>query len=237
MNKAVVEIDWIEVADLKLESHPPVQPSWNVENGAKGTWESPLFSLDAGEIGNWLTISAAVDAPRSVEFSWMNHRGVFYSTSVELEKNVTGLFNVNLANSKYWQGRLHQFKLRVLPDSDSKSAVTFQSVAVHRSPQGPANVDVMFCGIEDAIVRAGYETSYLLDLVNCGGEDAPALTCDSMKLPAGVSLIATDSQRTIEPLKIGERRRILFPLKVSNQTSSACTGQWMGRRFLCRALP
>ena len=36
-----------------------------------------------------------------------------------------------------------------------------------------------------------------------------------MQLPEGVSLIATDSQRTIGPLKIGERRRILFPLKVS----------------------
>jgi hypothetical protein len=52
----------------------------------------------------------------------------------------------------------------------------FRSVAVNRRPQGPANIDVLFCGIEDAIVRAGYETAFFLDLVNCGGEDAPALT-------------------------------------------------------------
>lgn len=215
MNKAVVEIDWIEIADLKLESQPAIKPSWNVDNGAKDTWESPMFSLDTEHIGSWLTISTSVDAPRSVEFSWMNQRGVFYSTSIELKKNLTGLYNVNLANGKYWKGRVHQFKLRVLPDSESKAGVTFKSVAVNRRPQGPANIDVMFCGIEDAIVRAGYETAFFLDLVNCGGEDAPALTFDSVKLPEGVSLIATDSQRTIEPLKIGERRRILFPLKVS----------------------
>ncbi|NQT13599.1 MAG: hypothetical protein HQ582_12675, partial [Planctomycetes bacterium] len=215
VNKAVVEIDWIEVADLKLESQPEIKPSWNIENDAEDTWDSPLFSLDAEQIGDWLTISASVDAPRSVEFSWMNERGVFHSTTVELKKNLTGLFNVNLANSKYWKGSVHQFKLRVLPDSESKAAVTFQSLAVNRRPQGPANIDVMFCGIEDAIVRAGYETAFFLDLVNCGGEEAPALTFDSMKLPEGVLLIATDSQRTIEPLKIGERRRMLFPFKVS----------------------
>ena len=215
INKAVVEIDWIEVVDLKLESQPQIKPSWTVENGTKDTWESPMFSLDAEQIGNWLTIGASVDAPRTVEFSWMNERGVFYSTTVELKKNVTGLFNVNLASSKYWKGRVHQFKLRVLPDSEAKAAATFRSVAVNPRPQGPANIDVLFCGIEDAIVRAGYETAFFLDLVNCGGEDAPALTFDNMKLPEGVSLTATDSQRTIEPLKIGERRRMLFPLKVS----------------------
>ncbi len=214
LNKAIVEVDWLEVADLKLESQPPVKPSWNIENGAKNSWESPMFSLDAGEIGSWLTISASVDTPRFVEFSWMNDRGVFYSTTIELKSDLSGLYNVDLANSKYWQGRVHQFKLRVVPDSESKAGVTFQSVAVHRSPQGPANIEVMFCGLEDAIVRAGYETSFFLDLVNCGGEDAPALTFDSMELPNGVSLIATRSQRTIEPLRIGERRRMLFPLKV-----------------------
>ena len=34
MNKASLEIDWIEVADLKLESQPPIEPSWNITNGA-----------------------------------------------------------------------------------------------------------------------------------------------------------------------------------------------------------
>ena len=215
MNKAVVEVDWKEVSDLKLESQPEIKPSWNVDNGAKDTWQSPMFSLDAEQIGSWLTISALVGAPRTVEFSWMNQRGVFYTTTIELKKNLTGLYNVNLANGKYWKGRIHQFKLRVLPDSESKAGVTFQSVAVSLRPQGPANIDVMFCGIEDAIVRAGYETAFFLDLVNCGGEDAPALTFDSVKLPEGVSLSSAENQKTIEPLKIGERRRMLFPVKVN----------------------
>lgn len=215
INKALVEVDWIEVVDLKLESQPEIKPSWRVEDGAKDTWESPMFSLDAEKIGNWLTIGASANAPRSVEFSWMNDRGVFYSTTVELKKNATGLFNVDLANSKYWKGRVHQFRLRVLPDSESTAAVTFQSVAVSRLPQGPANIDVMFCGIDDAIVRAGYETAFFLDLVNCGGEDAPALTFDSVKLPGGVSLIAAEAETAIESLKIGERRRMLFPIKVT----------------------
>ncbi len=215
MNRAAIEIDWIEVADLKLESQPAIQPSWNVEHGARDTWESPMFSLDAEQIGNWLTIGATVDAPRSVEFSWMNEQGVFYSTIVDLERSVTGLVNVNLANSKYWTGLVHQFKLRVLPDPESQGAVTIQSVAVHRHPQGPANIDVLFSGMEDAIVRAGYETAFFLDLVNGGGADAPALTFDNTKLPAGVSLLGPDSQRTIEPLKTGQRRRMLFPVKVS----------------------
>ncbi len=215
VNKAVVEIDWIEVADLKLESQPEIKPSWSVENGVKDNWESPMFSLAAEQIGNWLTIGASADAPRSVEFSWMNQQGDFYSTTVELKKNATGLFNVDLANSKYWKGPVHQFKLRVLPDSESTASVTFQSVAVNPRPQGPASVDVMFCGIEDAIVRAGYETALFLDLVNSGGEDAPALTFDSVQLPEGVSLIGAENERTIESLKIGQRRRMLFPVQVA----------------------
>ena len=214
-NKAVVEIDWIKIVDLKLESQPAVKPSWIIEDGKKDSWDSPMFSLDAEQIGNWLTINASVDAPRSVKFSWMNERGVFYSTTVELKKNSTGLCNVNLANSKYWKGRVHQFRLRVLPDSESKATATFRSVAVNSRPQGPANIDVVFCGIEDAVVRAGYETSFFLDLVNDGGEDTPALTFDGIKLPVGVSLIAAEDQVTIEPFKIGERRRMLFPVKVA----------------------
>ena len=79
-NKAVIEIDWIRVADLKLEDQPTIKPSWNIENGGKDAWESPMFSLDAGRIGNWLTIGVSVSGPRTVEFSWMNGRGVFRST-------------------------------------------------------------------------------------------------------------------------------------------------------------
>ena len=214
-NKAVIEVDWIKIVDLKLESQPPIKPAWTVEKGTSDSWESPMFSLDADQIGNWLTIGASVEGPRSVEFSWMNERGAFHSTTVELKKDRTGLFNVNLANGRYWKGPVHQFKLRVLPDSESNAAVTFRSVAINPQPQGPAKIDIMFCGIEDAIVRAGYETSFFLDLVNGGGEDTPALMLDGMKLPEGVSLIATEDQKTIEPFKVGERRRMLFPIKAT----------------------
>jgi len=215
INKAVVEVDWIELVDLKLESQPAIEPSWIVENGDIDSWQSPMFSLDAEKIGNWLTISASVDAPRSVEFSWMNGRGAFYSTAVDLKKSATGIFNVDLSNSKYWKGPVHQFRLQILPDAESKAAVTFQAVAVHPQPQGPANINVMFCGMEDALVRAGYETAFFLDLVNCGGDDSPALTLDGMKLPEGVSLMDEQGRTTIEPFRIGERRRMLFPVQVA----------------------
>jgi hypothetical protein len=211
-DKAVVEVDWIRILDLKLENHPEIQPSWIIENTKTDSWDSPMFSLDAEQIGNWLTINATLDAPRSVEFSWMNQRGVFYSTTVELRKERV---NVDLSSSKYWNGRVHQFKLRVLPDPESRALPTFRSVAVNSRPQGPASLDVLFSGIEDAIVRAGYETSFFLDLVNSGGEDTPALTLDNMNLPAGVSLTAADHQKAIEPFKIGERRRLLVPVKAT----------------------
>ncbi|MHB8901303.1 MAG: glycoside hydrolase family 99-like domain-containing protein, partial [Thermoguttaceae bacterium] len=215
VNKAAVEIDWIEIVDLKLENQPEIQPAWTVDGGVKDAWQSPMFSLDTEQIGNWLTVGAAVDAPRSAEFSWMNGQGGFHSTTVKLKKNATGLYNVDLAGSKYWKGRVHQFKLRTLPDSESSDSVTFRSVALNRQPQGPACIDVLFCGIEDAMVRAGYETAFFLDLVNCGGQDAPPLTLGSLELPEGVSLTAAESEKTIEPLKIGERRRMLFPLKAT----------------------
>ena len=41
------------------------------------------------------------------------------------------------------------------------------------------------------------------------------MTFDNVRLPEGVSLIATDSQRIMEPLRSGQRRHMLFPLKVS----------------------
>ena len=215
INKAVVEVDWIAIVDLKLETQPAIEPSWIAENGETDSWQSPMFSLDAEKIGNWLTIRASVDAPRSVAFSWMNGRGVFYSTTFDLKKSSTGIFNVDLSMSKYWKGPVHQFRLQVLPDAESKAAVAFQAVAVHPQPQGPANIDVLFCGIEDAMVRAGYETALFVDLVNCGGEISPALTLDGMKLPEGVALIDEESRKTIEPLQIGERRRMLFPIQVA----------------------
>lgn len=215
MNKAAIEIDWLEVVDLKLESQPPIKPDWKIADGATDSWESPMFSLDTEQIGSWLTIGASADAPRSVEFSWMNEQGGFHSTAVELKPSETGLYNVDLANGRYWKGRVHQFKLRVLPDSESQGTVSFESVAINPLPQGPANIDVMFYGIEDAILRAGYDTELFLDLVNCGGEDTPAMKLEATKLPDGVSLTAAEDQRAIDPLKVGERRRLLFPLKVT----------------------
>jgi len=190
LNRAAIEIDWIELADLKLESQPEITPSWDIKNGAQDNWESPMFSLDTGKIGNWLTIRASADAPRDAEFSWMNERGVFASATIRLKPADTGMVNLDLSNSRFWQGHVHQFKLRSLPDSTSDSAVTFHSLAVNPRPQGPASIDILFSGIEDAIVRAGYETAFFLDLVNCGGEDAPALAFDHMRLPRGVSLRA-----------------------------------------------
>ncbi len=215
VNKAAIEIDWIKVVDLKLESQPPIVPSWKIDSGAGDTWQSPMFSLEAEKIGSWLTIGVSAAGPRSVEFSWMNNRGDFHSTIVQLKKNATGLFNVNLANGKYWKGRVHQFRLRVLPDSESTAPVTFKSLAVNPQPQGPANIDIMFCGIEDAIVRAGYESAFFLDLVNSGGDDAPPLTLANVKLPEGISLTAPEDEKTIESLEVGERRRLLFPIKAA----------------------
>ena len=84
----------------------------------------------------------------------------------------------------------------------SKATVTFRSVEMNHQPQGPANMGVMFSTIEDAIVRAGYETAFFLDLVNNGGEATSALTLDRLKLPARVSLIPAEDQPTNEsPLR------------------------------------
>ena len=32
-NKTAIEVDWIKIVDLKLESQPPIKPSWTIENG------------------------------------------------------------------------------------------------------------------------------------------------------------------------------------------------------------
>ncbi len=217
LHRAAVEIDWIEVVDLQLEKQPPVQPSWALAGGVKDSWQSPMFSLDTQQIGSWLTIGAQVDAPRTVEFSWMAARGTVYSTVVQLKQNTTGLHNVDLTRSKYWTGPIHQFQLRVLPDAQPSGSVTFRSVAVSPLPQGPANIDVLFCGIEDAMVRAGYETTLFVDLVNSGGADAPRLRVEPLKLPTGIELLVPEQERTIQPLKCGERRRVLFPLQASQR--------------------
>lgn len=215
IDKAIVEVDWIEVSDLRLETQAEVRPSWTMEDDAQGAWESPFFNLDAERIGNWLTIGASVDGARSVEFSWMNERGAYCSTSLELRNNATGIYNVNLASSRFWRGPVHQFRLRVLPDAESTGAVTFQSLAVNSRPQGPAHIDVLFCGIEDAIVRAGYESAFFVDLLNGGGEDIPALALDNVRLPEGVALTTPAETQLIAPLQCGERRRMLFPVKVN----------------------
>lgn len=215
VGRATVEIDWIKIVDLKLENQSTIKPAWVIENGQADSWESPMFSLDAEQIGSWLTIDVSVDAPRAVEFSWMNDAGIFNSTIVELKGNANALVNINLADGKYWKGRVHQFKLRSLPDEGSKATATFRSVEVNHQPQGPANLDVVFSGMEDAIIRAGYETAFFLDLVNNGGAATPALTLDRLKLPVGVSLIPAEDRRVIHPFAIGERRRMLFPIKVT----------------------
>lgn len=216
LGKARFEIDWIRIIDLKMEKVAPIQPVWKLDGKPVVEWESPMFTLDTEKIGSWLSVEAAGGCGQTVEFAWMDDKCVFRSTLFDLKKVAKDRkYNVNLANSKYWKGKIHQFRLRTLPDLGiidvpAKEA-EFKSVAVFTQPQGPAQVDIMFCGIEDAIVRAGYETAFFLDIVNNGGMDSGALKIDDLKLPAGVT--AVGDWTNIEPLKTGERRRMLFPVK------------------------
>ena len=190
IDKAIVEVDWIEVSDLKLESQAEVRPSWTMEDDAQGAWESPLFNLDAERIGNWLTIGAVGGrcAFRGILVDERARCVLFDQPGTQ--EQCDGHLQRQSGRQQILAGPVHQFKLRVLPDAESTGTVTFQSLAVNSRPQGPAHIDVLFCGIEDAIVRAGYESAFFVDLLNGGGEDTPALALDNVRLPEGVALTA-----------------------------------------------
>ena len=215
--KARFEIDWIRIVDLKLEDAAPIQPRWKLEGKPVVEWQSPMFTLEAEKIGSWLMVETSAGDGQSVEFAWMDDKCTFHSTLFELKRGAGGrTYNVRLADSRAWRGKVHQFRLRVLPDLGVMDiparTAAFESVAVCAQPQGPAQVDMMFCGIEDAMVRVGYETAFFLDIVNKGGEDSGVLKLEDLKLPEGVT--AVGDWTDIERLKIGERRRLLFPVKV-----------------------
>ncbi len=222
LGKARFEVDWIKVVDLRLESAPPVPPSWKLDGRPVVEWESPMFALQTGKIGSWLTVEATGGHGQTIEFAWMDRRGTFRSTLFEMKQGDRDrTYNVRLADSRYWNGGIHQFRLRVLPGREgvdaAAKAVAFRSVAVCAQPRGPARIDVVFSGIEDAMVRAGYETAFFLDLLNSGGEDSGVLKIDGLKLPEGVTAVG-DWPR-IEPLGAGERRRMLFPVKAADAAS------------------
>ena len=212
-NQVQFEIDWIKIVDLQLEKLQNVKPGWTMDQDRTLSWSSPFFSADCSA-GSWFSIEAQGNG-QVLDISWMNGQGDFQTMTTTLEKDAQlRVYNFNLATRKAFNGEVHQFKLRVRKNLDAVSEdgadpIALKSVSLNAEPQGSACVDAMFTGIEDAIVRAGYDSAFFLDLVNAGGRDTGALQIANLKLPKGIQ---AGDWSVIEPIKKAERRRILFPI-------------------------
>lgn len=104
--------------------------------------------------------------------------------------------NIDLSSAREWDGDLLALGLSFPPGA----TVTLRSLSIAEEPQGPAEVEVTWGGLEEAVNRVGPALPFVIALRNRGGTTADDLRIAELRLPPGMTPVG-DGWRTLPPVE------------------------------------
>jgi hypothetical protein len=207
-------IDDIRVVDEGAGE--PVDPHWSFADGPAG-WraEDGVVQASGGALRFAATVAGgmlwapavrvAADANPFVSVRMAvseGTRGVIHFASSEMNGRGSVAFdlrpdgkvhtyNVEACADALWRGEI--LALGLEPVESAGVSARVESVSVGEAPAGPLELQVVSCGLEDVINRAGEECLLTAGLANVGGEAARGVTA-RLLLPEGVRAIGGDTR-------------------------------------------
>ncbi len=203
-------VDLGEPAQLGADTHWDLraQPeAWTAEGGATVEPTAEGLRVSAGDQPGpitapplrlpvderfWVSIEMAVDAGSIGLVRWVSsdEAGV---QSQRFELRPDGRFhvyNVDMSAARHWAGDL--LLLGLTPSLQPGATATIRSVTVAEEPLGPADIEVTWAGLEEAVNRVGPELPFVVWLLNRGGETATNLRIADLQLPPGMAPVGDD---------------------------------------------
>lgn len=104
------------------------------------------------------------------------------------------VYNVDMLESKAWQGRVLALGLR--PTEAPESSAMVRSISIACEPQGPPQLSLNAFALDDAAPRVGVPGRITAVLSNTGGAEASNVQFQ-LSLPAGLRLFETNGQSTL----------------------------------------
>ena len=214
--KRAFAIDTIRIVDLGQPEVSTANPDWDFTrgtldwHGVEGGEVQPTpegVQFTAGENAAaymvsgalrrpiqdnfWVHVEMKVDRGSAGYIKWVSadHAGL---QSAKFPIKADGLFhnyNLDLSSHKTWAG--DALLLGLQPSNASAARAVVRRMAFGMDPQGSAEVDCSYLGLEDAISRAGRPATLVLSLLNRGGTATAAggLRIDRLHLPEGVVVV------------------------------------------------
>lgn len=215
-------IDGIRVVDEGAGE--PMQPQWSFADGLQG-WRAedgvvqasdsvlrfaptvaggmlwaPAMRVEA-DANPFVSVRMAVDAGTRgvVHFacSEANGRG-----SVAFDLRPDGqmhTYNIEACADALWRGEI--LALGLEPVESPGVSVRVESLSIGDAPAGPLELEVVSCGLEDVINRAGEECLLTAEVANVGGETARDVSA-RLLLPEGVRATEGDT-REVSAVEFG----------------------------------
>ncbi len=136
----------------------------------------------------------------------------------------THLLNLDMLESPDWKGEVVMLGIR--PGARVGDEIVLESLQVSDRAIGPADLRVLFFGVEDALPRAGVPVQVVLRVMNMGGETARRLNA-RLLLPSGARIVNKSKQPGQEVSFSHEaewRWQVVFPKAYRGELSVHITG-------------
>lgn len=227
-------------ADVAIESirvlQPPVAPAskasaWDlpagwrtVEVGRERILLSPPLDVDA-EAAPWVACTLAAKAEGTGRLYWASAGANGLQSTAFTFRPGQRQQNVDAAGAPQWRGRLLALGLS-LPEG-----AVARRISLADAPQGPADPEVTFFGLRDAVNRAGRPATLLAMFTNRGGAPAEGLHA-RVTLGAGMALAPGEAaEKEVPACEFGET------VEVSWQVRAARPGSFRAALALAGAAP
>ena len=184
------EIAWIRVVDQGEAAAPVTDPSWDFTKGAPGwtmggTMVAPPLKVDAGTHGVFSArMSVTGGKVATIGLAAAETNGVSEATMPIIADGKMHEYNFPV-HSATSAGKTFIY-LTFRPTDDDKATAKIEWLKLAQDPQGPAELEVTYLGLDEALPRAGRPCTIRARIGNRGGDNATDVQA-TLTLPAGVS--------------------------------------------------
>ncbi len=205
-------IDWIRIVEPAGAGKPSRVASWDFTAGDALGWTGDDAAISAvrGEglrltLGDkpgalrspaldtridarkWVSVRMRAAKARRGAIAWFTTGGARAPVSFRVRGDGRmHTYNFDPGAYRTWRGALQalEFRPSFLPGDE----VVVESIRIGERPSGPADVEIVYFGMEDAINRVGEPCRIMLRLLNHGGAPAAGVKV-RLKVPEGVRVI------------------------------------------------
>ena len=128
-------------------------------------------------------------------------------------------YNLDLLAASHWRGRVSAIGLR--PSDEPNATARLRWLKVSDAPQGPAQLELQYFALDEALPRVGRPTTLRAVVANTGGEPAREIRAD-LQLPDGLQLLEPQPQSHGKPVSPGDEMTLTWRVEASRPLSNFC---------------